>query len=242
MIRTGITVKVSSCRVMLKRALGCLMAGSLGLVAALPSVLVQAQDMLTLTQADGSTMTTGEDGFIRRWLVLEPISVPGQLTDSAVQEVISTEWFSGQVDMIPENGTTVTVEGETHTWHALDTELYNVNTFHFARALDMPTSNVLFWAVTIVVVPEDMHDVRLAIGSNAASHWWVNGEEVIRIYSDRQTVIDDGVSDRLTLHKGANVIRAAVINAGGATDFTARFLDENEQPVEGLEIDLTVRP
>ena len=47
--------------------------------------------------------------------------------------------------------------------------------------------------------------MRLAIGSNAASVWWVNGKEVIGIYGDRQTVVDDGVSKRLTLKKGPNV-------------------------------------
>ena len=83
-----------------------------------------------------------------------------------------------------------------------------------------------------------MRDVRLAIGSNAASLWWLNGEEVIGIYDDRQTVIDDGVSKRLTLRKGPNVIRAAVINAGGATDFCARFLDEDGQPVRGFTLKL----
>ena len=48
-----------------------------------------------------------------------------------------------------------------------------------------------------------MPGVRLAIGSNAASVWWLNGQEVIGLYNDRQTVIDDGVSKRLTLKKGA---------------------------------------
>jgi hypothetical protein len=43
-----------------------------------------------------------------------------------------------------------------------------------------------------------MRDVRLVIGSNAASVWWLNDEEVIGIYGDRQTVIDDGVSKRIT--------------------------------------------
>ena len=38
----------------------------------------------------------------------------------------------------------------------------------------------------------------------------------------------------LTLRKGRNVIRAAIINGGGATDFCARFLDENDQPIQGL--------
>ena len=78
--------------------------------------------------------------------------------------------------------------------------------------------------------------MRLAIGSNAASVWWVNGQEVIGIYGDRQTVIDDGVSKRLTLKKGRNIIRCAVVNGGGATDFCARFLDANEKPIQNLTI------
>jgi hypothetical protein len=51
-------------------------------------------------------------------------------------------------------------------------------------------------------------------------------------------VIDDGVSKRITLNKGANVVRAAVINGGGATDFCARFLDENDRPITGLSVSL----
>ena len=84
-----------------------------------------------------------------------------------------------------------------------------------------------------------MRNVRLAIGSNAASIWWFNGDEVIDIYGDRQTVIDDGVSKRVTLTKGTNTIRAAVINAGGATDFCARFLDADDTPVHGIAVRLT---
>ena len=137
------------------------------------------------------------DGFLQRWLILEPIRVNGQLWDSAVQRVVQTEHFPGQLDVIPGDGDTVTVDGETLTWHAVDTTRYNVNLYHFAYALEKPTSNVLFWAVTVIDVPHEMRDVRLAIGSNAASVWWVNGQEVIGIYDDRQTVIDDGVSKRL---------------------------------------------
>jgi hypothetical protein len=51
-------------------------------------------------------------------------------------------------------------------------------------------------------------------------------------------VIDDGVSPRVTLHRGRNLVRAAIINGGGATDFCARFLDENDRPVQGLGVSL----
>ena len=100
---------------------------------------------------------------------------------------------------------------------------------------------MLFWAVTVVNAPREMSGVRLAIGSNAASVWWVNGTEATALYNDRQAVIDDGVSKRLTLNKGANVIRAAIVNAGGATDFCARFLDENDRPIKTLTATLTAQ-
>jgi hypothetical protein len=178
------------------------------------------------------------DGFVQRWLILEPIRVAGQLTDSAVRTLVTTDHFPDQLTVIPRDGDKVTVGDTTLTWHAADSLAYNVNLFHFAYALNQPTSNVLFWAVTIVDAPRDLSGVRLSIGSNAASIWWVNGKEVIGLFNDRPTLIDDGVSPRLELKKGPNVIRAAIVNAGGATDFCARFLDEEARPVKGLTVSL----
>jgi hypothetical protein len=138
---------------------------------------------------------------------------------------------------VPKEGDVANLEGQPK-WHALDTKLYNLNLYHFAWPLSEPTSNVVFWAVTTIDSPSEMQGVRLAIGSNAASNWWLNGERVIELYDDRQTVIDDGVSKRLTLKKGRNVIVAAIVNGGGATDFCARFLDANDKPITGLTVSL----
>lgn len=189
----------------------------------------------TLVRPTSATRALGADGFIQRWLILEPIPAGG-LTDGVVQALVRKEHFPNQLSVVPKDGDKVTVAGAELGWHAVDTREYNVNLFHFARALGKPTSNVLFWAVTVVNCPEEVRNVRLAIGSNAASVWWVHGSEVIGIYGDRQTVIDDGVSRRLTLRKGPNIVRCAVVNGGGATDFCARFLDANDRPVEGLSI------
>jgi hypothetical protein len=205
------------------------------LLAAAAAALVLTPLRPSLVHAQAAK-TPAADGFIHRWFVLEPIKVSGQLTDSAVQALVKTEHFPGQLTVMPRDGQTVTAGDAPLTWHAVTTPDYNVNLYHFAYALKKPTSNVLFWAVTVVDAPKDLPGVRLAIGSNAASVWWVNGEEVIGLYNDRQTVIDDGVSKRLTLKKGGNVIRAAIVNAGGATDFCARFLDEQGRPVTGLTV------
>jgi hypothetical protein len=171
-------------------------------------------------------------GFIRRWLVLEPIVVPPQLGETAVQALVRDARFAEPRTAMPSAGQRVAIGDQDVAWHALDTLGYNVNLFHFAYALGRPTSNVLFWTVTIVEAPRDLPGVRLAIGSNAASVWWLNDEMVIGLYNDRQTVIDDGVSKRVTLKKGRNVIRAMIVNGGGATDFCARFLDEAGNPVK----------
>jgi hypothetical protein len=193
----------------------------------------------TLTAPKGASQPVDARGFIHRWLVLEPVPVPGRLTEPAVQEALKTAALADVVGEYPSAGAKVTVNGAEHTWHAVDTLLYNVNLYHFAWALSKPTSNVLFWVETTVDSPREMKDVRLAIGSNAASRWWLNGALVIALNDDRQSVIDDGVSKRLTLREGRNVIRAAIINGGGATDFCARFLDEAGKPIQGLEVSLT---
>jgi hypothetical protein len=192
----------------------------------------------TLTRPTSPTKAPDANGFLRRWLVLEPIRTNGQLSDSAIRTLVGTTHFPDQLTTIPRHGDTVTAGENRLTWHAVDTSLYNVNLYHFAYALNKPTSNVLFWAVTVVNVPREMTDVRLAIGSNAASVWWVNGEEVITLFNDRQAVIDDGVSNRLTLKAGPNVIRAAIINAGGATDFCARLLDADDRPITSVTVAL----
>ena len=192
----------------------------------------------TLMKPVGPAKPSSTEGFIQRWMILEPIPA-SQLTQNAVQVEVKKEYFPEQFTVVPHDGDKVKAGDLELTWHAEDTKNYNIDLYQYARSLGKETSNVLFWAVTIVDCPEEIHDVRLAIGSNAASVWWVNGQEVIGIYGDRQTVIDDGVSKRLTLKKGANVIRAAIVNGGGATDFCARFLDAGDKPLKNLRVRLS---
>ena len=226
---------------------------------------------VTLSRPTTPEKAPSADGFIQRWLILEPIKSAG-LTQSIVQTAVKKEMFPNQFTGIPKDGEKVTLSdpplipapprppapsaealksaaGEVVNkeapspdpvlaWHAVDTKNYNVNLYHFSTGLGKETSNVMFWAVTVINAPQEMKDMRLAIGSNAASVWWVNGEEVIDIYGDRQTVVDDGISKRLTLKKGPNLIRAVIVNAGGATDFCARFLDANDKPIKNITASL----
>lgn len=177
------------------------------------------------------------NGFIQRWLILEPIAANGD-TQNAVQTIVKTEHFPDELTMIPKDGQKVTAGGRELTWHSVDTDEYNVNLYYFAAACGTNCNNALFWAVVIVNCPEEIKGARLAVGTNSASVWWVNGKEVAGIYGNRCTVIDDGVSKRLTLKKGPNVIRGGIINASGAADFCARFLDSEGKPLKGYTVSL----
>ena len=49
-------------------------------------------------------------------------------------------------------------------------------------------------------------------------------------------VKDDAMSHRLTLKKGRNILRGAVINGPGMSDFCARFIDKAGNPVSGITL------
>jgi len=194
----------------------------------------------TLKHATSTAATPDPDGFLQRWSVLEPIRIQirsnAELVDSFVQANIKKDYFANQYTVIPRDGEKVTVNGTELTWHAVDASVYYVDLFHMASALGKPTYNVVFWAVTTVNCPEELHNARLAVGSNAASIWWVNGQEVIGIYKDRHLMKDDGISKRLTLKKGPNIVRCAVINSPGTSQFCARFLDADDKPIKGITL------
>lgn len=181
------------------------------------------------------------DGFIGRWLMLEPIDKPNRsntvFTDSYLRDIFNTEYFPGQTTVFPRDGQKMKVGKQTLKWHSLDSKLFNVKLFRFATGLDKQYYGVLFWVVTAIYCEEEIPDVRMSVGSNSASMWWLNGEEAAILSGDRRMVMDDVTSKRLTLKKGRNIIRGAVINGPGMSDFCLRFIHEDGTPVTNFVIE-----
>ena len=193
------------------------------------------------SQAAAAPSQPDEQGFIRRWMLLEPIKQDIRsnvvFTDTWLREAFSKTYFKNQLTIVPKDGQKVKAGSQTLAWHALDSENYNVKLFRFAEKWGDQTYGSLFWTYTVVECAEDMPGVRLAVGSNGASMWWLNGQEVLLLSGDRRMVEDDGVSPRLTLKKGRNILRGAIINGPGLSDFCVRFIDEKGNPVRhGLKV------
>lgn len=220
------------------------------------------------TPATDEVATPDAKGFIRRWLLLEPISKPNRsntvFVDSFLREVFAKEPYEGFFTTLPKDGQKVKVmvekqapvdlsagrpmmgfgmpepapiiEKATLKWYALDSKLFNVKLFRFATGLDNERYGAIFEAYTVIECEEDIPNVRLAVGSNSASMWWIDGEEAIILSGDRRMVADDCVSKRLTLKKGRNIIRGSVINGPGMSDFCVRFIDEQGNPVTNFTV------
>ena len=181
-----------------------------------------------------------EEGFIRRWTLLEPIDKPNRgntvFTDSYLREHLTMEYFKGQFTDEPKDGQKVKVGKQRLKWHKLDSKLYNVKLFRFATGLDKQYYGIIFFAYTVIECDEDIPGVRLSVGSNSASMWWLNGEETLMLSGDRRMVADDCMSQRITLKKGQNILRGAVINGPGMSDFCVRFIDEKGNPVKNIRV------
>ncbi|MBQ2209410.1 MAG: family 43 glycosylhydrolase [Prevotella sp.] len=178
-------------------------------------------DYFTAVPLGRNPLSPDSAGFIRRWSLLEPISYEVRsniiLTDSYLKDMMVRE--------LPK------VNSKKGKWHVMDSNTFNVRLFRFAEQTGCEPYNSLFWGETTIVCPQELTNVRLAAGSNGASCWWLNGEAVLTLEGDRRMVEDDGMSQRLTLKKGSNVLRFCLVNGPGLSDLCVRFVNEKGKPV-----------
>ncbi len=190
--------------------------------------------------ATAAPTTPDSEGFIRRWTILEPIaknfSSNSMLTDNFLSEVMAEEYFKDQYTVIPVDGSKVKIGKSTLLWHALDSKKFFVNLLRFAEGFGKEYFQQMYWAVTIIDCEEDIENVRLAGGVNSGAVWYLNGDEVLRLTNDRDLIVDDCMSQRITLKKGRNILRGAVLNGQGMATFCLRFVDEKGRPVTGYTI------
>ena len=173
-------------------------------------------DYFTSVPVGAVPLPPDANGFIRRWTLLEPVRHEVRsntiLTENYLNDMVAKEWPK----VNPKRG----------KWHTIDSQTYNVRAFRFAELTGNEPYNALFWGTAMILCPVELQNVRLAAGSNGASCWWVNDEPVLTLDGDRRMVQDDGMSQRLTLKAGLNVVRFCLVNGPGLSDFCVRFVNE----------------
>lgn len=210
----------------------------------LPPIPIKGDTAHTLTKhfilASKAKKAPDDKGFIQRWLLLEPVrkEIPRNniLTENYLRTTFSTDNFSTDFTAVPKNGDKVNIAGQELKWYALDSKGYNFNLYHFTYAIEKPPYGVLFWLVTVINSPEEIKNVRMTAGVNSAGMFWLNSKEALVLSGDRDMIVDNVASPLLTLKKGKNIIRGAVINGPGMCSFAVRFLDEKGMPIKNLTV------
>jgi hypothetical protein len=210
----------------------------------LPPIPVKGDTTHTLARhfIHASKLTKAPDatGFIQRWLVLEPvrkeIARNNMLTEKYLRTTFAADNFSNDFNVVPKDGKKAKVGGKELKWYALDSKTFNFNLYHFTYAINKPPYGVLFWLVTVINCPEEIKNVRMTAGANSGGMFWLNGTEALILSGDRDMIVDNVTSPLLTLKKGKNIIRGAVINGPGMCNFAVRFLDEKGLPVKNFNI------
>lgn len=210
----------------------------------LPPIPIKGDTTHTLSKhfitASAAKKTPNAKGFIQRWLVLAPVKKDiarnNIFTDNYLRTTFSTDDFSNDYNTVPSNGEMVKLGNHELKWYALESKTFNFNLYHFTYAINKPTYGILVWLVTVIDSPEEMKNVRMTAGCNSGSMWWLNGHEALLLSGDRDMIVDNVTSSRLTLKKGKNIIRGAVINGPGMANFCVRFLDKKGAPIKNFTI------
>ncbi len=185
--------------------------------------------------AEDKTYKPDDEGCIRNWLMLDaPIALDDKASnhdEENQKDFFAKDFIPNQQKCTPAAGEKVKAGTVDKTWKAMqaDDGVYKFES----------VDNAMYLAVCYVVVEAEMPGVFLSIGSDDSSLWRLNGDEVIRVYSGRGVDKDQDKSKPLTLKKGSNTLYAAVINGGGETGLSARFLDKDDKPIKNLVISLT---
>jgi hypothetical protein len=210
----------------------------------LPFIPIKGDTTHTLTRHFKLSTNTAifpfANGFIHRWMVLEPIKKDiarnNVFTDNYLLNVFKSDNFSDDYLVVPKEGESVKLGNQDLKWYGLDSKTFNFNLFNFSYDINKPKYGLLFWMVTVVDCPEEMKDVRMTAGCNSGGMFWLNGQEALLLSGDRDMIVDNVASSRLTLKKGRNIIRGAVINGPGMANFCLRFIDEKGKPVKNINI------
>jgi hypothetical protein len=173
-----------------------------------------------------------DDGFLRKYLFLGPVSVQG--TPGA--QAIHKDWLGGEAALKPAAGTrTRTTAGEL-TWKACDAP-DGMTDLHAASGKQADFS-AGYWAAYLVC-EKDFKDLKLRMGSDDQGKVWINGKEVLKYEGDRGAAPDQDNADNIALNKGVNTLLFKVVNGGGPSGGILRFLHPDGTPFMDARLSLS---
>ncbi|HVN78108.1 MAG TPA: serine hydrolase [Terriglobia bacterium] len=184
---------------------------------------------VALSQENALYQGANHKEFMKKWLMLGPISIPrskGETPDEEVQKkAFETEFLSpcgGERSVAPSLEKTCSIFGKSYSWQLFQSELDTVDLVKKWGKNDFAIAYA--WAEIEVPNPST---IILGVGSDDAVKIWLNGNLVHENWVIRALKIDEDVV-KLELHPGKNQILLKVFNGEGAWEFSCRALKSDQ--------------
>ena len=191
-----------------------------------------ASSFLTSAASAGDSFTLDSEGYIRHWVMLAPITLPGE---EAGTEAIYKQQIRGEGALRPKAGDTVKVGGKELTWQNITAA---TNYFDLNAILKTINDRAAGYMVTYIESETERPDVIMAVASNDEGRIYFNGVDIY-LFSEPRPLMLDADKGKVTLKKGINVIVFKVINEQNAWQGAMRLLDKTGAPLKGVKIRLS---
>lgn len=172
-----------------------------------------------------------DEGFIRDWLVLAPLSIG----EGGGGEAIDKKQFADEAKPAAKEGGTQRVGSSELTWEKVSTKTFYID---FKELHPNQSEHVVGWALAYIVAPEDKTDLTLKMNSNDQGKVYLNGKELVK-FTDTRTLEKDAEDSakNVTLKKGVNVLVLKVVNEENNWQGSVRFMDKAGKPVTDLKVE-----
>ncbi|HYG76516.1 MAG TPA: CotH kinase family protein [Planctomycetota bacterium] len=173
-----------------------------------------------------------DDGFLRKYLFLGPVSVQG--TPGA--QAIHKDLLGGEAGVKPAVGTKTKTTGGELAWKAFEAHDGMVD-FHAASGKQADFSAC--YLAAYLVCEKDFKDLKLKMGSDDQGKVWINGKDVLKYEGDRGAAPDQDNADNIVLNKGVNTLLFKVVNGAGGFQGILRFTHPDGTPFMDARLSLS---
>jgi len=171
------------------------------------------------------------EGFIRDWLVLGPLSIGS----SSGAEAIDQQQFATEAQPAAKEGAKQKAGNKELEWRKVATKQFYID---FKELHPSEGEQVVGWAVTYIISPDDKSGLTLRMNSNDQGKVYLNGEEVIKFTETRTLEKETEDSARnVALKKGLNVLVLKVANEENNWQGSVRFMTQTGRPVTDLKVE-----
>ena len=140
--------------------------------------------LLTPRVSASETLRPDSAGYIRDWVMLAPIALPGGETcaDSLLKEQIKDE-----AALRPKAGDKVKIGGKELTWQNITA---STNYFDFNAILKTVNDHAAGFMVTYIECDKEMTNVTMTLGSNDQGRLYLNGTDIYAFTEARPLELD----------------------------------------------------